>query len=358
MMIENEELGRNYDYKHPSRGFFRGSTASLVRELAATPAFVRLSDIRFLGAIDYALIKQPNGYSTNRRYTRHEHSLGVAALADYFCDLADLPARSRNLIVAAALLHDLGHSPLSHSVEPVFKRLFGLDHHLMTERLIRGEAALSFEIPAILSRHGIDAGEVLAVLDGRRLGEGGFFAGPINFDTIEGISRSLAYARPRRHSSHPRSVVRSSALRLSTRDRMVVDDFWMNKDNAYLSIINSNMGAVADEAARLVLIEREDALSEADFLLGEAGLFGKFPLLRKVVSSGQACAAFVAERRPQIQVTRRRFFIDEGVDFASRDDRRRYLQSKRAATLTVQSIIDEPSHNASLAWTEIAQGDC
>jgi HD superfamily phosphohydrolase len=93
----------------------------LFAELVATPAFQRLKSIRFLGGIDYLLVRAPNGAKGNIRYTRYQHSLGVARLALLYCEERGLSFSERRMIWVAALLHDVGHAPLSHSLEPVFQ---------------------------------------------------------------------------------------------------------------------------------------------------------------------------------------------------------------------------------------------
>jgi HD superfamily phosphohydrolase len=93
----------------------------LFAELVATPAFQRLKSIRFLGGIDYLLVRVPNGANRNIRYTRYQHSLGVARLALLYGNQRGLSFSERRILYVAALLHDVGHAPLSHSLEPVLR---------------------------------------------------------------------------------------------------------------------------------------------------------------------------------------------------------------------------------------------
>ncbi len=155
---------------------------SIVGALLSTPALRRLAGIRFLGAIDY--VRHGSGRAGHRRrHNRLEHSIGVAWLADIYAREAELPHNRRQLLLAAALLHDVGHGPLSHTLEPVFEAEFGINHHVMTRRLITGDVPFGQEIPEHLAAAGVDLDEVLALIEGEHDGDIGFlFSGQINLD--------------------------------------------------------------------------------------------------------------------------------------------------------------------------------
>ncbi|GAB7188125.1 hypothetical protein ATKI12_7956 [Kitasatospora sp. Ki12] len=122
--------------------------------------------------------------TTLQSYSRLEHSLGVLALVAHF-----RPADE--LLRVAALVHDIGHLPLSHTAEG----LGGLDHHAIGARLLRAEP-----IRPVLAGHGIDAEAVAAVLDGQvpspltgRSGPGsgpGSGSGLLNLDHLDSYVRS------------------------------------------------------------------------------------------------------------------------------------------------------------------------
>ncbi|MFD1721669.1 HD domain-containing protein [Amnibacterium endophyticum] len=103
------------------------------RELLRTWWVRRLAHVAHAGAA---------AWTTVQAYSRLEHSLGVLALTAHFAP-DDALARS------AALLHDIGHLPLSHT----FEHAGGFHHHdLGDERLA--------ELAPVLARHGLDAEEV------------------------------------------------------------------------------------------------------------------------------------------------------------------------------------------------------
>lgn len=69
-------------------------------------------------------------------HTRYNHSLGVMQtarrMAGHLREVAALTPEQETLLVAGALLHDLGHGPFSH----VFERVSGISHERLTGRLI------------------------------------------------------------------------------------------------------------------------------------------------------------------------------------------------------------------------------
>lgn len=90
------------------------------KELFLTKSVRRLKHLAHFGA---------RSYISPVVHTRFEHTVGVWKLAAHF-----FPEDS--LIRAAAILHDIGHVPFSHSVE----RALGYNHHELTNQLIQEEA--------------------------------------------------------------------------------------------------------------------------------------------------------------------------------------------------------------------------
>lgn len=88
--------------------------------------------------------------NTHHTFSRLQHSLGVFALTAHF-------KPDNRTLRAAALLHDIGHAPFSHTLES----LPGVDHHDWTR-----EALFSEEIVDILSRANIRAADVMEYIDG------------------------------------------------------------------------------------------------------------------------------------------------------------------------------------------------
>ncbi|MBN2450291.1 MAG: HD domain-containing protein [Lentisphaeria bacterium] len=71
-------------------------------------------------------------------HTRFEHAVGSLALTQRFCRIHGLAESESLLVCAFALLHDIGHGPFSHQIEPIL----GGDHHRQGLKLLgemRGE---------------------------------------------------------------------------------------------------------------------------------------------------------------------------------------------------------------------------
>lgn len=104
-------------------------TEALLIQLIDTPAFQRLRRIRQLGPASLTF----HGAESSR----FTHSLGVMAIARRAFDriAQHYPPLQiyRPVVLCAALLHDIGHGPFSHTCEEVF----GSQHEHWTERILR-----------------------------------------------------------------------------------------------------------------------------------------------------------------------------------------------------------------------------
>ncbi|TFG68360.1 MAG: HD domain-containing protein, partial [Methanomassiliicoccus sp.] len=114
--------------------------------LASTPELQRLHNIHQLG-LAYLVYPGAN-------HTRFEHSLGTFHVAGRICSSLNLDRIESLMVQAAALLHDIGHLPYSHTFEMVLHEQFGVDHAEISRRLIRGEdSVLADEERSILGKH-------------------------------------------------------------------------------------------------------------------------------------------------------------------------------------------------------------
>jgi len=304
----------------------------IIPELIRTRAFQRLNHVRFLGGIDYVLVRAPNGNKGNIRYTRLQHSLGVAKLALLYSKERDMSFQDRRLALLAALLHDIGHAPFSHSLEPVFAEAFDLNHHRASEALITGSVEIGVEVAEILRQYHVDVDRLLAIISGKDSAYEAFFSGPINFDTVEGILRSQAYVKPNPNIPSPESVVLAAVWRRDESDRTLVDDFWSYKDQVYRHIINSTEGLLADFVCQLYLRTNFDKITAEDYFSTEPKLFRKLPGLRELLLSRSFKNEAAKLSSGPILHKVRRFYVVRGANFFGRDDENRYVQTKSNGT--------------------------
>ncbi|GGE28849.1 hypothetical protein GCM10011391_04270 [Pullulanibacillus camelliae] len=127
----------------------------LIWELIGTAEFQRLRRIRQLGTT----------YLTfhGAEHSRFSHSLGVYEITrriiDVFEDHPDWEDGERLLCLCAALLHDVGHGPFSHS----FEKVFNTDHEAYTQAIILGDT----EINHVLKKVSADFPEKVADVIGK-----------------------------------------------------------------------------------------------------------------------------------------------------------------------------------------------
>lgn len=325
-------------------------TDPFLMELALSKPMQRLTDIGFLGALDY--IKFPNGSDTHRRrHNRYDHSLGVAELALLYADIRGLPRYDTRILAAAGLLHDIGHGPLSHTLEPVFNSTFGVNHHQAGRSILYGDSSLGKEIPEIMKAYGVDLDEVLAMIEGKHEGEHAFlFAGPINLDTIEGISRSRLFAAKATRPFNPKRLV---ALMAASDEWPVraTDDFWRLKDEVYNLVIHHPQGLLYDGLAQAYMTHEIDQFRPSWFQstehqlrhrYGQQALFHIFAWARK---SKRRAFHRLSEWSPklldfEIKAPTRHFHVREEVPIVKpADQAQRYLQKKHSRGVSVAELI-------------------
>ena len=136
--------------------------------LIETPELQRLHSIHQLG-LAYLVYPGAN-------HTRFEHSLGTFAVARRICSSLNLSKEEGQLVECAALLHDVGHLPFSHTLEYVLHDQFKIDHEEISKRLIRGEKSVVSDadgrilgrldtVAEALEKHEVDPNIVARLLD-------------------------------------------------------------------------------------------------------------------------------------------------------------------------------------------------
>ncbi|WP_099354634.1 HD domain-containing protein [Fredinandcohnia onubensis] len=144
MTNSNGKLSEEKVFKDPVHRYVHVQD-KVIWELVATSEFQRLRRIRQLGTTYFTF--------HGAEHSRFNHSLGVYEIVrriidDVFRERPLLNDEERLLCLCAALLHDLGHGPFSHS----FEKVFHYDHEEFTQAIIVGDT----EVNHVLKQVGDD----------------------------------------------------------------------------------------------------------------------------------------------------------------------------------------------------------
>ncbi len=160
--------------------------SGIIGELIDTPEFQRLRYVKQLG-MSYLVYPGAN-------HTRFEHSLGTMFVASQFAERLEID--QSDMLLASALLHDLGHPPFSHSFEDLFQSWTGLDHAEAGRRIILGKKPFTNSgIPGILEKYGLDAVSVSKAASGSKdLGVvSAIISGPVDADELDYLNRDSIF---------------------------------------------------------------------------------------------------------------------------------------------------------------------
>lgn len=158
--------------RDPVHGSIRLSR--LQEELIKTVEVQRLSFIHQLGT---TFQSYPGAHGM-----RLSHALGVSHLAgvigEHVLEGLGVTGREReaqlNLLQAAGMLHDIGHTPWSHTLEPLYLEIYGKDHMDLVSDIITGRTVFGIEgagrIPETLRESGVEPSDVADLVCSRYRG--------------------------------------------------------------------------------------------------------------------------------------------------------------------------------------------
>ena len=217
-------------------------------ELLSSPWLRRLQRISFLGTLDvHPASAQPS--------SRWEHSLGVATLGLRAAEDLELDLEQTRHLIAACMLHDIGHYPLSHAAEAAFRRRCGANHHELGRWIVHGDGPIphAASLAPILERAGLHPAQVWSIID-PKTPEGPLtplaplLSATINLDTLDGIPRVAKTFRRRAPSVRDARIFGwiDGALALRPEALPQLDLFWRCKDTVYDQIINLPSNILAE----------------------------------------------------------------------------------------------------------------
>ena len=140
---------------------------------------------------------------------RLAHALGVSHLAGRIAShLHDMCPDEygeeewgiRNLVEASGLLHDIGHTPWSHTLEPLYLELTGGDHMDLVADMVTGRTVMPVrgagKIPEILIGHGVNPDHVAELITGKYTGKSfvqQMIFGEVDADMLDYLQRDFHF---------------------------------------------------------------------------------------------------------------------------------------------------------------------
>ena len=296
-------------------------------------AFERLYNISFLGAIDYSDKSDLLKIDRNRAV----HSLYVAGIANFIATERKYDNELRKHIVAAALLHDIGHIPLSHSVEPYIKDKFGFGHHEIGDMLISGNSWESCGLQKLLSEN-FDILFIKKLLNNETKNDGqDIFSSKINADTIDGIIRCIEY-KGMNQSNHLNRISIAKAFfikenQINQEKRLnILDDFWKKKHFVYQNYINTKHSIISDNLSQIFFFENQ-TVKYRDLFSIEPSWKGKYKNLFLWLSNLKIGKIPECIKNHEIEYTTRSYDILK----SEHDITKRYINTKEKRKINADS---------------------
>lgn len=228
------------DPVHGDITFPRGPFQRLLESVIDTEMFQRLRGIRQTAVMNLVF--------HGAEHSRFVHSMGAAHVAGRMVDAAAensglvVPPRDREDTVLAALLHDVGHGPFSHSLEEIIgpKPQNAFAHERMSVRIL-GE--VGSEIHELLAAYDPDLPQRLCAFIEHRPGGAGewrhaIVSSQLDADRLDYLARDALMAGIRTHAFDLGRLVRSVGviddhLVVDARAQDVVEAFLLALDQMY-----------------------------------------------------------------------------------------------------------------------------
>lgn len=229
-------------------------------------AFRRVESVSFLGSVDY-YNRHKSRYST-WYFSRSDHTKGVLSLTESLIERIKIDKIGRLYLIAAAICHDLGHSPFSHSTERAYKKINPrINHRVILEVILRDP---SMGVEPVLSDFCLNSDRVMAISVGGDDEFGWVFDNPINVDTLDGISRFLMSFRFNLPFDTNMAVVSLSKLfrneSVGHKETRNLDKFWEVKGSFYEQFLNTGVYARFEDAYIDLVLKKKKEVDILDYL--------------------------------------------------------------------------------------------
>lgn len=142
-------MGDMRSVRDPIHSFVSFEKNGLINKIIDTEEFQRL---RYISQLGLSYFTYPNG-----THSRFSHSLGTYWISKRIAEKLKLTEEEERLSIAA-LLHDIGHCPFSHTLE---KKIVPQEHEYYSKKIIESE---EHGISTILNEYGIDPKEISGII--------------------------------------------------------------------------------------------------------------------------------------------------------------------------------------------------
>jgi HD superfamily phosphohydrolase len=223
------------DPVHGDITFPRGAFQHLLESVIDTELFQRLRGIRQTAVMNLVF--------HGAEHSRFAHSMGAAHVAGLMVDAAaansglTVSGPEREETILAALLHDVGHGPFSHSMEEIIGE--GFAHERMSVRILDAPES---EIHRLLSAYRADLpGRLCAFIEHRavRSWRHDIVSSQLDADRLDYLARDALMAGIRSHAFDLRRLVRSLVV---IDDHLVVDARAQDNVEAFLLALDQMYG--------------------------------------------------------------------------------------------------------------------
>jgi hypothetical protein len=294
-----------------------------IKELTETDAFKRIQKVSFLGVVDYYNLH--NSKSNTQGFSRADHSWGVLALAQKLIGHLNLEYSDRLHVIAAAVCHDLGHSPFSHSVEKVYTKINpNIDHKIALYYLLDRK---EYGVYDVLFKFDIAPERIFSISSSKDDPLSWIFHNPINIDTLDGIGRFLLSFKLISPFDINGAIESLALLWMNRhelqRDRVRnLDIFWELKAAFYDHFLRRGRYARVEEAFIELIFAKKRNVNMADYLKDDT----EFVEEMGIAADGWEVDSVAHEDRVSI---RSAFEIDKRIKLQSIDDLYRRYKRRR-----------------------------
>jgi len=257
------------DSIHGDIAYARGDFQRLVQRVLDTRMFQRLRHIRQNGVLNLVF--------HGAEHSRFSHAMGVAWVAAKIFDAAYRNTNDRSLCedldmeredtILAALLHDVGHGPFSHTLEDILKSLkVGFDHEKMTARILTERDS---EIAAVLGERG---SRLVPFIDKEERRQNRWFytivSGALDADRLDYLLRDSTMAGVWTNQFDLDRLidalgVKEDEIVVDARARDVVETYMLAMEQMYASVYYHHTNRAASFLLRAVVARAVD-LARAD----------------------------------------------------------------------------------------------